>query len=111
MSGHGQDRLHLVHGDILGRLEHYDEAEREFLAEIEQFPGNQLAYTNLAVVYYVQGKVDLARSTLERMVHANPQPISLMLAARTCRRLGDAEAAAAWQERIEIGRRSGVENP
>jgi Flp pilus assembly protein TadD len=95
------ERLHMVHGDILGRLERYDEAETAFLAEIDSFPSNQLAYTNLAVVYYVQGKVDPARSTLERMVQANPHPISLLLAARTSRQLGDSEAAAVWQQRID----------
>jgi tetratricopeptide (TPR) repeat protein len=95
------ERLHMVHGDILGRLERYDEAEEAFLAEIASFPSNQLAYTNLAVVYYVQGKVDHARSTLERMVQSNPHPISLLLAARTSRQLGDSEAAAVWQQRID----------
>ena len=98
------ERLHMVHGDILGRLERYDEAETAFLAEIDSFPSNQLAYTNLAVVYYVQGKVEPARSTLERMVQANPHPISLLLAARTSRQLGDSEAAAVWQQRIDAQR-------
>ncbi len=98
--GEPVERLHMVHGDILGRLERYDDAEREFKAEIESFPTNLPAYTNLAVVYYVQKRTELARATLERMVLANPQPIAMLLAAHTCRQVGDDEAAGAWQQRI-----------
>jgi arylsulfatase A-like enzyme/lipopolysaccharide biosynthesis regulator YciM len=95
------ERLQMTHGDILGRLERYDEAEGAFLAEIAAFPSNQMAYTNLAVVYYVRSNTDLARATLERMVQNNPHIVSLLLAERTCRQVGDAEAAAVWQQRIE----------
>ncbi len=97
-------RLHLVRGDLMGRLERFDEAERDFLTEIAWYPENLTAYTNLAVVYYVTRRVDQARSTLERMVEANPNPISLFVAARTCREIGDTEAAAVWQQRIDAQR-------
>ena len=97
-------RLHLVRGDLMGRLERFDEAERDFLTEISWYPDNLTAYTNLAVVYYVTRRVDQARSTLERMVESNPNPISLFVASRTCREIGDTEAAAVWQQRIDAQR-------
>jgi len=97
-------RLHLVRGDLMGRLERFEEAERDFLTEITWYPENLTAYTNLAVVYYVTRRVDEARSTLERMVETNPNPISLFVASRTCREIGDSEAATAWQRRIEAQR-------
>ncbi len=104
LRAHGLDpvpRLHLVRGDLLGRLERLDEAESEFLTEIRWFPDNLTAYTNLAVVYYVTGRTDQARATLERMVEANPMPISMMLAARTAAQIGDTRTADLWQRRIE----------
>ena len=97
-------RLHLVRGDLMGRLERFDEAERDFLAEIAWYPDNLTAYTNLAVVYYVTRRVEQAHLILERMVEANPNPISLFVAARTCREIGDTAAAAAWQQRIDAQR-------
>jgi tetratricopeptide (TPR) repeat protein len=104
-------RLHFVRGDILGRKERLGEAEQEFLAEISWFPDNLVAYTNLAVVYYVTGRTDQARAALERMVGANPSPVSLLMAERTCRQVGDTEAAAVWQRRIESRRQSSAPSP
>jgi arylsulfatase A-like enzyme/Flp pilus assembly protein TadD len=94
-------RLHMVRGDLFGRRERFDEAEAEFLTEIRWFPDNLTAYTDLAVVYYVTRRTDQARATLERMVQANPHPISMMLAARTAARIGDTRTADAWQQRID----------
>jgi len=109
LSAHDLDpvpRLHFVRGDILGRQERLGEAEQEFLAEISWYPDNLAAYTNLAVVFYVTGRADQARATLERMVGSNPSPVSLLMAERTCRQVGDAEAAAAWQRKIESQRQA-----
>jgi choline-sulfatase len=105
LKAHGLDpvpRLHMVRGDLLGRLERLDEAEAEFETEIRWFPDNLTAYTDLAVVYYVTRRTDQARATLERMVEANPLPISMMLAARTAAQIGDTRAADAWQQRIDV---------
>lgn len=93
-------RLQLVRGDILGRLERYDQAEDAFRAEIGAFPDSLRAYTSLAVIYYVTGRSSLARGTLEGMVEANPHPVSLMLAARTAGQVGDREAAAEFERRL-----------
>ncbi|MGZ8867482.1 MAG: sulfatase-like hydrolase/transferase [Thermoanaerobaculia bacterium] len=88
-------------GDILARLERYDEAIVAFQREIEHFPGNQQAYANLYLVYMVTDRPREAQRAIESMVRANPGKRTLLFAARTLDALGDAKGAAQWRKRAE----------
>jgi len=93
-------RLAFVRGDVLARLDQFDEAEQAFREEIRYFPGNPLAYTSLAVLHYMRGSRTEALATLDELVRASPQPVSFVLAARTCEQVGDIEAAQTWRDRL-----------
>ena len=91
----------LVRGDVLARLERYDEAIPAFRGEIEHFPSNLQAYANLALVYLVQDKPKEAERTLEEMVRKNPGQRSMLFAARTLEALGDVSGSERWKRRAE----------
>ncbi|HUP47092.1 MAG TPA: sulfatase-like hydrolase/transferase [Thermoanaerobaculia bacterium] len=91
----------LIRGDVLARLERYEEAIEAFRGEIEHFPSNQQTYANLTLVYLLLDRPADAERTLEQMVRANPGPRSMLFAARTLENLGDARGAARWRQRAE----------
>lgn len=86
-------------GDVLARLERYDEAVAAFQREIAHFPGNQQAYANLYLVYMVTDRPREAQRTIEAMVRANPGERTMMFAARTLEALGDSRGAEQWRRR------------
>ena len=91
--------LDFLRGDALARLARPAEAEAAYRREIEAFPDHLQAYTNLAVVYFVQRKRPAVQSILEDMARANPGPPAYRLAAKTWEAFGDRKAAAAWRQR------------
>jgi arylsulfatase A-like enzyme/Flp pilus assembly protein TadD len=91
----------LIRGDVLARLERYDEAIPAFRNEIRHFPSNQQTYANLALVYLVLDREAEADRTFEDLVRANPGPRSMLFAAKTLEALGDARGAARWRQRAE----------
>lgn len=88
-----------IRGDILARLERYDEAVAAFQREIAHFPANQQAYANLYLVYMVTDRRADARRTIEAMVRANPGERTMLFAARTVEALGDTRGAEQWRRR------------
>jgi tetratricopeptide (TPR) repeat protein len=92
-------RLEFLRGDALARLGRPAEAEAAYRREIETFPDGLPAYANLAVLYFVQGKRDAVKATLDDMARANPGPMAYRLAAKTWDTFGDRKAAAAWRSR------------
>jgi choline-sulfatase len=88
-----------IRGDVLARLERYDEAVAAFRREIEHFPGHQQAYANLYLVYMVTGRPREAQQAIEAMVRANPGERTMLFAARTMEALGDTSGAARWRRR------------
>ncbi|HUP47958.1 MAG TPA: sulfatase-like hydrolase/transferase [Thermoanaerobaculia bacterium] len=95
------DSYELIRGDVLARLERYEEAIAAFRREIEHFPANRQAYANLYLVYMVLDRPAEARRALEAMVSANPDRRAILFAARTAETLGDMPAAERWRRRAE----------
>lgn len=91
----------LVRGDVLARMERYDEAIAAFRSEIDDFPSNLQTYANLALVYLVQDRPAEAERTLEEMVRKNPGRASMLFAARTLEALGDVSGGERWKRRAE----------
>jgi arylsulfatase A-like enzyme/Tfp pilus assembly protein PilF len=87
--------LHWLRGDLLGRLGRNQEAEREFLQEIHDFPHDNQSYTSLSLLYAVEGKTQEAVDTLRRMVETDGSPGAYAEAVKTLRVLGDPRSAAA----------------
>ncbi|MFL6236393.1 MAG: sulfatase-like hydrolase/transferase [Thermoanaerobaculia bacterium] len=94
-AGQGYAGLHWVRGDLLARLGRNQEAEREFLQEIQGFPHDTRPYASLALLYASEGRGQEAVATLRRMVEAEGSPAAYAEAVKTLRILGDPQGAAA----------------
>ena len=99
--GAGQvERYDFVRGDILARMERYDQAIGAFRREIEAFPDYRQTYANLYLVLMVTGRDAEADSVLEEMVEAaGARKGAMEFAARTAAAVGDDATAAAWKRR------------
>jgi tetratricopeptide (TPR) repeat protein len=93
------ESYNLIRGDVLARMERYDEAIEAFREEIRLFPSNLQTYANLALVYLVLDRQRDADRALEQMVRANPGERAVLFAARTLENLGDARGAERWRAR------------
>lgn len=92
----------LVRGEILGRLERYDEAIDAVRREIEHFPARRQSYARLYFLYTATGRESEADQALQQMVRAaRESPAAMLLAARTADAVGDTLTAAAWRARAE----------
>ncbi len=85
--------LYLQKGKILADLGRAGDAEAAFRREIELFPEDAYAYSNLAVLYALTGRPREVAGVLERMVDAAPAPESYAEAVKTLRVLEDPSAA------------------
>jgi tetratricopeptide (TPR) repeat protein len=93
------ESMYFVRGDVLARMEKYDEAIAAFRREIDLFPANRQTYANLYLVYKVTGRDADAERALEDMARAIPSKETLLFAARTAGVLGDEEIARMWRRR------------
>jgi tetratricopeptide (TPR) repeat protein len=91
--------LEFLRADALARLGRAAEAEDAYRREIRSFPGNTLAYGNLAALCRAEGKPSAVDAVLEELVRANPNARAYRVAVATLNALGDREKAAAWQRR------------
>jgi arylsulfatase A-like enzyme/Tfp pilus assembly protein PilF len=87
--------LFLQRGRILADLGRPGEAEAAFRREIELFPDDLGAWSNLAVLYALSGRGAEVGGVLRRMVEANPSAGAYAEAVRTLRVVEDRAAAAA----------------
>ncbi len=94
---HPPEGLLFVQGDILARMNRLDDASTAFQKAIEINPRDTLAYSNLAVVHFLQGDLEGAREWLARMVAANPGETATKLAAKTLHQIGDETGAAHYR--------------
>jgi tetratricopeptide (TPR) repeat protein len=96
------ESLEFARGDILARMERYDEAIAALRREIAGFPRNRQPYANLFLVYAVTGRPAEARQALEDMARAIPSRSTYLFAARTAAALGDERGAVAWRRRAAM---------
>jgi choline-sulfatase len=87
--------LHYLAGDTYGRLERYDDAEKQFAAELRDFPQNIRARAGLAMVYQATGRADTSARVIDDMVRITPTPESYALAARLWTMFGNRQQADA----------------
>jgi choline-sulfatase len=87
--------LSLIRGKILADLGDTPGAEAAFLQEIQRFPEDVRAYSNLAVLYALSGRPGRVGPTLRQMVEASPTPGAYAEAVKTLRTLEDPDSAAA----------------
>ena len=101
--------LHARMADCLARLGREAEAEKEFLAEIEEVPWSREGRVGLAMLYRSQGRDAEARATLEGLVAASPRADAETYSpvVHTFALLGDeGRARVHGRARAEFGRRA-----
>jgi len=94
-------RLNFLRGDLLARTDRPAEAEAAFKKEIEFFPNHLQAYTNLAIVYFAQGKQNEMRAIIARMTESNPGQRGFEIAAETFAALDQPALAAEYRARAK----------
>ena len=86
--------LYLIQGKALASVGRSDEAARALSVEIERFPDQLEAYTQLAILGALENQPSGAIvGLLQRMVESNPTPEAYAAAVRTLSQLGDAQGA------------------
>ncbi|HXH92485.1 MAG TPA: sulfatase-like hydrolase/transferase [Thermoanaerobaculia bacterium] len=88
--------LHLTRGDALARLGRGEEAEREFRAEINDFPADARAYSSLIMLLVSEHRTDEATRVVFDTVKAAPYPHSYVVIAETLKAIGDDRGATFW---------------
>ena len=88
-----------LRGDILARLDRPDDAIAAYRREIANSPDHLRSYSNLAVIYLIEGRRADADRTLEEMARANPHRGAYLLAAKTLDAFDDRKGAARWRQR------------
>lgn len=91
--------MEFARGDALVRLGRIDEGIAAFRSEIERHPGDLDAYSRLAAIHVLSGRVAAAESVLGELVKNNPGPRAYDVAATTWGRLGRPDLAEKWRRR------------
>jgi arylsulfatase A-like enzyme/Tfp pilus assembly protein PilF len=86
----GVEQLELVRGDVLARLNRYDDAVAAFEREIRLFPFDMQAYAELALLHAAAGQRARADAVLAALTKANPTAPARELAAKTARLIASA---------------------
>jgi len=90
-----------VHGDILARTGHAEEAAALFTREIQKFPQEREAYSSLTALFWFSGRRADAQRTMEAYVRANPGSASSAFAAKAFDELGDHALAGEFRRRAQ----------
>jgi arylsulfatase A-like enzyme/Tfp pilus assembly protein PilF len=88
--------LHLTRGDTLARLGRNDEAEREFHAEVNDFPEDARGYCSLVMLLATEHRLDEATQVVLNTIKASPEPHSYVLVSETLKAIGDDRGAMYW---------------
>ena len=84
---------HFLRGNLLGRLNRWEEAEAELREETRKFPQYLPAWQSLAFVYASRGRVPEAKKVVEQMVAAVGSPPAYAAAIELLAKMGDVPAA------------------
>jgi tetratricopeptide (TPR) repeat protein len=95
--------FHFLRGNLLARLNRWEEAEAELIEETRTFPQNLSGWQALAFLYASRGRLPEAKKVADAMVAAVPAPAAYAAAAELLARMGD--AAGAGRVRAEAARR------
>jgi len=90
--------LHLFRGDVLARLGRNEEAEREFRAEIRDFPHKARAYSSLILLLSTEGRLEEATKLVFEAFKAAPGPHTYTIIADTLVSIGDERGALFWAQ-------------
>ncbi|HEX7136303.1 MAG TPA: sulfatase-like hydrolase/transferase [Vicinamibacterales bacterium] len=88
--------LHMTRGEALAQMNRVDEAEKEFRAEIADFPANPRPYSSLIMLLATEGKLDAATQLVFDVVKAAPAPHTYVVVAETLKAIGDDRGALFW---------------
>ncbi len=91
--------LDFARGDLLARMNRFDDAINAFKREIAAYPHGKQAYANLALVYALKGDRGQALAALELMATNSPNRRTYLFAAHTLDQLNDPSDAALWRQR------------
>ena len=88
--------LHLNRGDAFARLERPADAEREFRAEIADFPKDPRAYSSLIILLVTTRRSSEATKLVFQAVQDSPEPHTYVVMAETLKAIGDDRGALFW---------------
>jgi tetratricopeptide (TPR) repeat protein len=88
--------LHLKRGDALARIGRGQEAEREFQAEINDFPADPRAYSSLIMLLATEHRLNDATQVVFAAIKASPAPHTYAVVAETLKAIGDDRGALFW---------------
>lgn len=88
--------LHLNRGDAFARLERHAEAEREFRAEIADYPADPRAYSSLIILLVTTRRSAEATKLVFEAINASPEPRTYVVMAETMKAIGDDRGALFW---------------
>jgi len=89
--------LHFLRGDILARMERYDEAEAAMRKEIALFPHDPQPYKNLILLYATEGRNGEATKLVYQLIEKSPTPPAYAAISTTLRTIGDVNGARYWR--------------
>jgi uncharacterized protein HemY len=93
-----QQNLHLNRGDAFARLERPADAEREFRAEIANFPTDPRAYSSLIILLVTTRRSSEATKLVFDAIRASPEPHTYVVMAETLKAIGDDRGAMFWTQ-------------
>lgn len=88
--------LYFLRGDVYARMGRGEEAERDFRAEIENFPDDPTAYKNLVLLLVAEGRIPEATATIRKLVQEAPVPPSYVAVCQVLDTLGDQRGVKYW---------------
>jgi tetratricopeptide (TPR) repeat protein len=88
--------LHLTRGDALARIGRGDESEREFRAEISDFPTDPRPYSSLIMLLATERRIDDATKVVFEAIQASPNAHTFAIIAETLKAIGDDRGALYW---------------
>lgn len=88
--------LFATRGDVLARLGRFEEAERDFRAEIIAFPEDPSAYKSLIILLVAAGRLNEATRTVHELVETAPLPPSYVAVCEALAAVGDRKGVRYW---------------